>query len=222
MVESKEWNWKIVRGKEKKKWLSPSVESYYLIDRWKSQGKKIYLDLGCGLGRHTIMFAKHGFKTLAFDLSEVSIEKTKAYAAEERVKVEFALGDMLALPYKDESIDCIYAKDVVSHTDTEGVKKIISELFRILKKGGELYLTLCSRETWCFAQTDWPLIDENTKLKMQEGPEYQVPHFYVDYELIKRLFSEFEIIEVSQIEEFTENNKSLYTSKKYHVLVKKT
>ncbi len=222
MVKSKEWDWKIVKGKEKEFWSSPAQESYYLLNRWAAQGKNIYLDLGCGLGRHTIMFAKAGFKTYAFDLSKLSIEKTKHYAEAENVKVEFAVGDMLAMPYANESMECIYAKDVISHTDTEGIKQIISELFRILKRGGEMYVTLCSKETWGFAKTDWPLIDENTKMKLKKGPEFEVPHFYADYKLVKELFSKFEIIDVYQIEEFNEKRGDIHSSKKFHVLVKKS
>ena len=34
-------------------WKNPSIESFYLVNRWKSQDKKDFLDLGCGLGRHS-------------------------------------------------------------------------------------------------------------------------------------------------------------------------
>ena len=51
MVKSKEWNWKIVKGDHEKYWKEPSIESFYLVNRWKSQNKKDFLDLGCGLGR---------------------------------------------------------------------------------------------------------------------------------------------------------------------------
>ena len=40
MVKSKGWNWKIVEGKNEEIWKEPSIESYYLINRWKEQGKK--------------------------------------------------------------------------------------------------------------------------------------------------------------------------------------
>ena len=31
----------------------------------------------------------------------------------------------------------------------------------------------------------WPNVDENTKLRMEEGPEYEVPHFYANYIKLK-------------------------------------
>ena len=66
MIDSKAWNWNIVKGDHEKYWQEPAMESYYLINRWLSQDKRDYLDLGCGLGRHTIQFAKAGFNTSGF------------------------------------------------------------------------------------------------------------------------------------------------------------
>lgn len=105
---------------------------------------------------------------------------------------------MLKLPYRDKQFDCIYCRNVISHTDTEGMKQIIKELNRTLKQNGECYLTLGSKDTWGFKQEDWPLVDENTRMRMEKGPEYKVPHFYADYNLIKKLFKTFEILDIHQ------------------------
>lgn len=56
MVESKGWKWEIVEDDKNSIWKNPSVESYYLLNRWKTQNKTEFLDLGCGLGRHSILF----------------------------------------------------------------------------------------------------------------------------------------------------------------------
>jgi len=221
MIQSKEWNWEIVKRNSEEPWLEPSIESYYLMHRWKGQGKNIFLDLGCGLGRHTILFAKNGFNTKAFDLSENALERTKEYAEREGLDVEYELGDMLNLPYEDESIECILCRNVISHTDTEGMKKIVEELKRVLKKDGECYFTLGSKDTWGFKQEDWPLADPNTRIRMDEGPEKGIPHFYADYDLIKELFKEFEIKTIYQVEDFYEKDCNTYSSYHYHVLIRK-
>ena len=127
MVESKAWDWKIVKNKQEQTWLEPSVESYYLIDRWQKQRKKDFLDLGCGLGRHTIQFAKAGFNTAGFDLSEESIRRTAKYAKAEKLDIALKVGDMLELPYSDASFDCILCRNVVSHTDTAGMRQIVED-----------------------------------------------------------------------------------------------
>ena len=56
---------------------------------------------------------------------------------------------------------------------------------------------------------------------MEEGPEYMVPHFYVDYDLIKNLFNDFKIEFINHIEDFYESNSKTYSSFHYHVLIKK-
>ncbi|MBQ7201964.1 class I SAM-dependent methyltransferase [Candidatus Saccharibacteria bacterium] len=220
MVDSKAWDWKIVKGKLEKYWLEPAIESYWLIDRWKGQGKTEFLDLGCGLGRHTIQFAKAGFNTFGFDLSENSIVRTKEYAEAAGVDVKLKVGDMLELPYEDNSFDCIYCRNVISHTDTKGVRQIASELKRVMKSGGECYFTLGSKETWGFKQ-NWPSVDENTKIRVEDGPENGIPHFYADYDLIEDLFKDFEIITVYQVEDFIKKNGKTLSSHHYHVLIKK-
>lgn len=221
MIESKGWNWNLVKEDKNCIWKNPSIESYYLLNRWKSQGKTKFLDLGCGLGRHSILFAKNGFNVYSFDISKEAIERTRKWAEEENLKLNYNVGDMLDLPYEDESMDSILCRNVISHTDTEGMKKVIKEIKRVLKKDGECYLTLGSKSTWGFSETNWPIIDENTKLKMEEGPEYNTPHFYADYNLIKKLFSEFKIELINHIEDFYEDNDKVYSSYHYHVLIRK-
>jgi ubiquinone/menaquinone biosynthesis C-methylase UbiE len=220
MVESKGWKWEIVKDDESSVWKNPSVESYYLLNRWKSQNKMEFLDLGCGLGRHSVLFGKNGFNVRCFDISEVALEKTKVWAQSEGLTFDYKTGDMLMLPYEDKSVDCIMCRNVISHTDTNGVKQAVSEIKRVLKKDGECYLTLGSKETWGFKQEDWPWVDENTKLCMRKGPEYKVPHFYADYNRVKQLFKSFKIISVSQVEDFLEGSDGTFSSYHYHVLVK--
>ncbi len=220
MIESKGWDWKIVKEEYADYWKTPSIESYYLLHRWHDAGFREFLDLGCGLGRHSILFGEYGFKVKAFDISEDAINHTKEWAESRDLSLDYKVGDMLSLPYEDESIDCVLCRNVISHSDTAGVKRAISEIKRVLKRGGECYMTLGSKAANGFKQ-DWPFVDENTKLRLKEGPEYMVPHFYADFELIQRLFSEFEIVYVSHIEDFYEKDGATHSSFHYHVLVKK-
>uniref|UniRef100_A0A7C4NSL9 Class I SAM-dependent methyltransferase n=1 Tax=Thermodesulfobacterium geofontis TaxID=1295609 RepID=A0A7C4NSL9_9BACT len=71
------WDWKEIK---EERWDTPAEEVYYLLNRWKDQGKSRFLDLGCGRGRHSIFFAKHGFEVYATDISESGIEILKEKA----------------------------------------------------------------------------------------------------------------------------------------------
>ena len=77
MTKSKGWNWKIASDDINSTWKVPSIESYYLLNRWSNLCFKDFLDLGCGIGRHTVLFAGNGFNTYGFDISKYGLDKTK-------------------------------------------------------------------------------------------------------------------------------------------------
>ena len=137
MVKSKGWQWEIVTEDNCDVWKNPCVESYYLLNRWRSQNKSEFLDLGCGLGRHSILFGRNAFNVKCFDISDEALRRTRAWAESEELTFDYKSGDMLTLPYKDESVDCIICRNVISHSDTVGVKKAISEIYRVLRTNGE-------------------------------------------------------------------------------------
>lgn len=151
---SKAWNWQIVKDDHATFWQKPSITSFYLVERWRELGLTRLLDLGCGLGRHAILFGRHGFDVSCFDLSEDALERTREWAEKEGLHFRYRAGDILELPYPDDSFDSILCYNVISHTDTSGMRQIVSELQRILRPGGECYLTLGSKETWGWKETN--------------------------------------------------------------------
>lgn len=216
MVNSKAWEW----SKESDSfWLTPSEESYFISNRWKQRGYKTILDFGCGLGRHAVYFSKQGFDVSAFDLSEEGTAHLSDWAKREGLQIDIRTADMLSLPYKDNSFDCIFAYHVISHTDTKGIKVILNEIDRVLKPGGEIYLTLCSKETWSFKDSGYPKLDENTVIKTEDGPEKGIPHFYVILDDIIALFSKFEIEFVRHTDECYFNGQK-QNSKHYFILAR--
>ncbi len=134
MVSSKEWDWKNIKSES---WLKPSEESFYYATRM--------LDLGCGLGRHSILFDAKGFKVTAIDLSEYGVNHLREWQKKNGTDFRTVVGDMKKLPFTDNAFDCIYSYHVLSHTDTEGIKQVMSEVHRVLKPGGEIYFDLCAR-----------------------------------------------------------------------------
>jgi 2-polyprenyl-3-methyl-5-hydroxy-6-metoxy-1,4-benzoquinol methylase len=54
------------------------------------------LDLACGEGRNAIWLAEQGWQVTAVDYSDVAIEKARRRAADEDVKVDFHVRDLLA------------------------------------------------------------------------------------------------------------------------------
>ncbi len=218
MIESKAWKWEIV-PKDDKYWNTPAPDVFYLSQNWKDKGYKDFLDVGCGYGRNLIYMAKQGFNCSAFDLSEHSVNVTKKKAEEENVKLQdVQVADMLHFPYKDNSFDCMLALNVIAHTDTEGFHKILNEIKRVLKPGGEVYFTLGSKESFWFNNPVCTYVDENTKIRVEDGPENGIPHFYINDEDCGKLFNDFKLIDIRNVRQLTQYGNF---SPHYYVWLKK-
>lgn len=181
-------------------WLIPCEESWYYAEKWKHEGRRSILDLGCGLGRHSVLFAKYGFKVTAADISDDALNFLKQYAGEQGVPVACRKADMESLPFADCAFDCVFSMYAAGHTDSPGMGRIMEEIKRVLKPGGTVFMTLCSKDTWAYCGAGFPQIDANTVIKT-EGPEQGVPHFYADAEDIKRIFADFELVKVRHIDD---------------------
>lgn len=197
MVESKGWDWEKANQSP---WLKPTDDVYYLNNKWSELGFKKVLDLGAGLGRHSIFFAQQGFDVSALDISDYGVNYLKEWSKKENLDIDAKVGDMVSLPYKDNYFDCVFAYHSISHADTEGINKVISEIERVLKKGGEIYTSMCSKESWDFSKSGFPKIDENTVLNKEDGPENNVPHFYANREDILSIFHKFDIERIRHID----------------------
>lgn len=114
---------------------------------------KTCLDAGCGGGRYSIALAKLGAaEVTGIDLSEVAIADAQRRAKDLGAShIKFEVGSVTALPYADSSFDCVISSGVLMHT-TEPVK-MLSELARVLKPGGMLYMLVYATEG-----LRWPMV----------------------------------------------------------------
>jgi len=213
MVQSKGWDWE---NAEKSFWLKPAEDSFYLANKWREKGYKHILDIGTGLGRHAIFFARQGFEVCAMDISEFGIEHLKTWAANEKLNFEAKTGDMLSLPYPDKSFDCVFACHVISHTDTNGLHKTVSEIERVLRPNGEVFLTFCSKETPEYLDEKADRVDENTILSQDEY-ELGIPHVHLDLDDIVSLLVKFDIEKVRKIQFCRLDEDNLKAGHHYYV-----
>src|SRR5713101_6848834 len=59
------------------------------------------LDVGCGTGENALYLAANGFSAIGVDLSSRAIAAARAKAAERKLKVEFQVGNVLSLDFKN-------------------------------------------------------------------------------------------------------------------------
>lgn len=126
------------------------LESVALFEkRWKAnhepadffQGKKC-LDVGCGGGRYSIAMATLGAESVVgVDVGEEGIRDAGRRAAQLQVSnVTFRRATALELPFQDAEFDFVCCSGVLHHTTS--VARGFSEIYRVLKPGGSLYLLL--------------------------------------------------------------------------------
>ncbi len=96
------------------------------------------LDLACGNGRHSALFAKKGFNTLGIDLAPKMIRQArKTYRAP---NLKFELGDMRRIGHRGEFDLVVNLFSSFGYFDkrSENVK-VIKSVSASLKKGGYFY-----------------------------------------------------------------------------------
>ncbi len=221
MVESQSWNWARV---SEEYWWEPAEQVYYLAARWQRAGYRRFLDLGCGVGRHALFMAGHGFTVDALDLSPSGVDELKRTAQERRLPIRAQVSDMLSLPYPDAAFDCLLAFHVIFHSDRAGVERTVAEIERVLAPGGEAYLTFNSLSNDTFHNPRNPHIGPNTVMKT-EGGEAGIPHYGVDEAEVRRLLQGFQFIRLTHAEEvwpeMQDGVEREHRSWHYFVLVRK-
>jgi len=206
VLKNRAWDWEKV---EDDFWHVPSEDIYYFVHRWKEKGFKNILDLGCGMGRHCILFAENGFNITGFDLSEYGLDILRQKAKKKNLTINAVHGDVVDLPFEENTFDAILAYHSVYHVDSEGMDRVIANIKRVLKPCGEVYITFISKHTWSYAANPPSVIvvDENVRLKEEQDGNF-LPHFYVNDQDILTLFKDFEIIRVRQIEDIFDGKSS--------------
>jgi ubiquinone/menaquinone biosynthesis C-methylase UbiE len=113
----------------------------FLESRFDLRGKRI-LDFGCGWGTDLIFCLKKGYDTFGID---ISWEKAKFHTLRVQRRnypkfwiERFILSQGENLPFKSESFDLVYSNQVIEHV--KDPERCISEIFRVLKKDGILYI----------------------------------------------------------------------------------
>ena len=99
------------------------------------------LDFGCRAGRHTLHVARNGFKVHGFDASASAVERATQLLHDEGLRADLKVHDMLEpLPYPGMFFDAGLATRVIHHTLVGNIKRIVSEVDRVLKNGGYVLL----------------------------------------------------------------------------------
>jgi 2-polyprenyl-3-methyl-5-hydroxy-6-metoxy-1,4-benzoquinol methylase len=116
-----------------------------LVDFSAYAGKQL-LEIGCGVGLDLLRFARHGAIVTGIDLAEVSIDLAKKNFEHHAVQGRFQIMDGEHLQFDDNSFDVVYAHGVLQYT--ADAQRMINEINRVLKPGGDAILMVYNRYSW--------------------------------------------------------------------------
>ena len=177
--------------------LEPSVAATKSIKFFKKKNIKNIVELGAGLGRDTIFFAKNSInvKALDYSLSAIKIINKKIKKNNLFNSAITKIFDVRKkLPFNDNSIDGFFSHMLYCMAlSTEEIEKLNNEIYRVLKPNGINIYTVRHNE------------DGDYKKGTHIGEDlYQndgfIVHFFSE-EKIKYLSKGFNIIEIEKFEE---------------------
>lgn len=181
--------------------LKPHPDMDRIIKIFKKNKISKVLDLGCGLGNNLIPLLIEGFEASGIDMSQDAIKKLKMNLKKIKKTSKLKVGLLQNLPYKDNDFDAIVCVQTLAHGKTAEVKKAVSEMTRVLKKGGFIFLTLTGRTAngevrYCLVKTAKRV--QGRVYVPTIGAEIGIPHFIFDKSTIRKMFGAYKILEIGR------------------------
>lgn len=116
-----------------------------LVDFNGYRGKAV-LEVGCGAAVDLARFAKGGAVCTGVDLASSAIDLARANFAQQGLAADLRVANGEALPFPDNSFDYVYAHGVVQYTADP--QRLVNEVRRVLKPGGEALFQVYNRISW--------------------------------------------------------------------------
>jgi ubiquinone/menaquinone biosynthesis C-methylase UbiE len=116
-----------------------------LVDFNSYRGKNL-LEIGCGAGVDLVRFACAGAIVTGVDLSTTSIELARKNFEQNGLDADLQIMNGEALQFADDTFDVVYAHGVLQYT--ADANRMIAEIHRVLKPGGEAIMMVYNRRGW--------------------------------------------------------------------------
>ena len=173
------------------------------------------LDLGCGIGRQTILFEEFGIEGYGIDISSVALREAKELSRSMGYDMDyrFKILNKIEIPFEDNYFDFLISDSVLDSMNFSFAKTYLKEIDRVVKN--YVYISLISSHNMEEGETFSEDVLVNEKHEQGTIQRYYTPS-KID-ELIND--TEFEIVNLSINIEKNLLNKNEYG--RYHVVLKK-
>jgi tellurite methyltransferase len=179
-------------------WASfpPVPEVVEMADDLQAEGRRHILDIGCGVGRHTLYLAARGFKVTAVDNAPTALKECRQRLDAAGFHAEIAEADMECLPYQAASFDGILSTNVIHHVRVTTLAKIIDDIYQMLKPGG-FFVWVTPNPRHC----DWGRGEEiEPGTWVDPTHEYGNPHHYCTETEVRGLLKAYEVLSLCESE----------------------
>jgi ubiquinone/menaquinone biosynthesis C-methylase UbiE len=161
-----------------------------VVDFSSYKGKNL-LEVGCGTGIDLVRFARGGANVTGIDLSKTAIDLVDRNFMQRGLSADLLVMNGECMQFPDNNFDVVYAHGVLQYTaDTE---KMIAEIHRVLKPGGEAIMVVYNRHSWLNLMrsvTNVPLEHEDAPVlkKFSVDELNQLLRPFQDYRIIPERF----------------------------------
>jgi SAM-dependent methyltransferase len=190
-------SWNTIFKEKGKVFTIPHPDMMEIVNYLKEKRAKRVLDLGCGTGRHLILFANEGFEVYGLDAAPEGIEIAKNWLAEKNLSCELIVHQMEEkFPFQDSFFDAVISIQAMHHNKIEKIKFTIREIGRVLKPGGLLFITVPTFDRFN-RKNRWNLkkVEKGTFMPLS-GPEKGLLHHFFSKREIYKVFNRFQIKEI--------------------------
>jgi SAM-dependent methyltransferase len=129
------------------------------------------LDLGCGIGRHSLEFARRGFNVTGVDRTAFYLDKARAQADAEGLAVEFVQHEMVGFVRPDTFDAAISMFTTFGYyEDPADNQRTAQNVYDSLKAGGPFLIDVSGKETLAavFRPRDWYHLGDMIVLEERE------------------------------------------------------
>jgi len=127
------------------------------------------LELGSGTGNNLWFFAREGFNVYGIEISKTAVNISRKLLKKENLKADIIVGSFVDLSmFKDSYFDLVLDRCSLYCLDKADFYKALSEVSRVLKRGGSFLSFMYSDESECLKYGE--KIGENTYQNFKKGP----------------------------------------------------
>jgi ubiquinone/menaquinone biosynthesis C-methylase UbiE len=175
-------NWSKKEGKFSDSKYREGYETVTKVMRNIARREEIVIDIGCGVGKWSVLLAENGLEVISVDNLPNMLRKVTQRCEQKRVKsrVSLILSDGFCLPFKGGTFDGATLNWVLAHIPVVKSANFIREIQRVVKRNGWL---LISDSYWRGQEGG----KEQIQIREVEGRKHEVYKYYYEPAELKQL-----------------------------------